>query len=175
MAIATDNVDPEEVHAPRLWDIGFVRRFMIRFGLISSVFDAATFAFLLVVTRASAATFQTGWFVESLLTELAIILVIRTRKPAWRSRPSRLLAWLTAGVALLALAIAYLPGASWFGFVPMPLPVLAGLVGITIAYALASEWSKRRFFESERHRTAPRRRVRHGRRSAVHPYRASRL
>ena len=77
---------------------------MIRFGLISSLFDAATFAFLMIVTQAHAATFQTGWFVESLLTELAILLVIRTRRPAWRSRPSRLIAWLTAGVAILAVS-----------------------------------------------------------------------
>jgi SAM-dependent methyltransferase len=112
-------------------------------------FDVATFAFLLLVTNAAAATFQTGWFVESLLTELAIVLVIRTRQPAWRSRPSRLLMGLTATVALLAVAIPYLPGASLMGFVPLRLPVLAGLIGVTLAYVLASEWLKRWFFEHE--------------------------
>lgn len=159
LAIATDNVDSEEVRAPRLWDISFVRRFMIRFGLISSLFDAATFAFLLVVTQANAATFQAGWFVESLLTELAILLIIRTHGPAWRSRPSRLIAWLAAGVAILAVVISYLPGSSWIGFAPLPLPVLAGVIGITTAYALVSEWSKRRFFEHDRHRSVLRRRA----------------
>jgi P-type Mg2+ transporter len=168
LAIATDNVDAEEVRAPRLWDVGFVRRFMIRFGLISSVFDAATFAFLMIVTQAHASTFQTGWFVESLLTELAILLVIRTRRPAWRSRPSGWIAWLTAGVAILAVAIPYLPGSSWLGFTPLPLPVLLGLIGITIAYAMASEWSKRRMFDGEQNRATSQRRISHGRRTATH-------
>jgi Mg2+-importing ATPase len=150
LAIATDNVDGEEVQSPRVWDIGFVRRFMVRFGLISSLFDFATFAFLLIVAPAGVAIFQTGWFVESLLTQLAILLIIRTHRPAWRSRPSRLIVWLTAGVALLAVAIPYLPGSSWIGFVPLPWPILAGVAGITIAYAIASEWTKRRFFEHDR-------------------------
>lgn len=149
LAIATDNVDAEEVQQPRLWDIGFVRRFMISFGLISSLFDLATFAFLLLITHATAATFQTGWFVESLLSELAILLVIRTRKPAWRSSPSRLLMSLAAAVALVAVSIPYLPGASWIGFVPLPLPVLAGVIGVTVAYALVTERLKQWFFARE--------------------------
>lgn len=170
LAIATDNVDPEEVHHPRLWDIGFVRRFMISFGLVSSLFDVATFAFLLLITNATAATFQTGWFVESLLTELAIVLIIRTRQPAWRSKPSHLLMRLTAAVALVAVAIPYLPSASWLDFVPLPLPVLAGLIGLTIAYVLASERLKRWFFEHEQRRRVtrrrgPERRVRSGHRA----------
>ena len=159
LAIATDNVDVEEVRAPRLWDVGFVRRFMVRFGLISSLFDVVTFAFLLIVTQANAVTFRTGWFLELLLTQLLILLIIRTRRAAWTSRPSRMLAGLTAGIAALALSVPYLPGASWFGFEPLPLHVLAGLIGITIAYGLVSEWSKRSFFESERRHAAPKRRA----------------
>ncbi|MFT3803331.1 MAG: magnesium-translocating P-type ATPase [Burkholderiaceae bacterium] len=159
LAIATDNVDAGQTHAPRHWDIGYVRRFMIAFGLISSVFDFVTFAFLLFVVGATAQVFQTGWFVESLVTELAIVLIVRTRKPFWQSRPSALLSGLTLAVAGLALAIPYLPGMDWFGFVPLPLPVIAGLMAITVAYLAASEAMKRWFFARERrragHRTAP--------------------
>lgn len=151
LAIATDNVDADQVRTPRRWDIAFVRRFMVTFGLVSSVFDAVTFAFLLLVAGAAASVFQTGWFVESLITELAIVLVVRTRKAFWLSRPSALLSWLTLTVGLLAVAIPYLPGAGWFGFTTLPLPVVGGLVMITLAYLAASEMTKHWFFARERH------------------------
>ncbi len=156
-AIATDNVDPDQVRTPRHWDIGFVRRFMVRFGLISSVFDVLTFAFLLALAGA-AQTFQTGWFVESLVTELGIVLIVRTEKPFWKSRASRPLVWLSIATGLLAVAIPYLPGAGWFGFVPLPPLVLAGLVAITVAYLAASEAAKRSFFAQERKRRVASRR-----------------
>ncbi|PTE06982.1 magnesium-translocating P-type ATPase [Mesorhizobium helmanticense] len=149
LAIASDNVDPEQLRRPRRWDIGFVRRFMIGFGLVSSLFDFATFAFLLFLAHATAATFQTAWFVESLLTELAIVLIVRTHKAFWKSRPSPLLAWLTLAVAVVAIVIPYIPFAARFGFVPLPLPVLVGLVAITAAYLFASEVTKRWFFDHE--------------------------
>ncbi|WP_292166927.1 magnesium-translocating P-type ATPase [Mesorhizobium sp.] len=156
LAIATDNVDRDQLRRPRRWDISFVRRFMVGFGLVSSLFDLATFAFLLLLANATAATFQTGWFVESLLTELAIVLIVRTHKAFWMSRPSPLLAWLTLAVALVAIAMPYVPVAANFGFVPLPLPVLVGLIAITGVYLLASEMTKRWFFEHEnrhQHRT----------------------
>ncbi|WP_245437818.1 MULTISPECIES: magnesium-translocating P-type ATPase [unclassified Mesorhizobium] len=149
LAIASDNVDPDQLHRPRHWDIRFVRRFMISFGLVSSLFDFATFAFLLFFAHATEAAFQTAWFVESLLTELAIVLIVRTHRAFWASRPSPLLAWLTLAVGIIAIMIPYLPFAAWFGFVPLPLPVLAGLVAITALYLLASEATKRWFFGQE--------------------------
>ncbi len=157
LAIATDNVDADQVRAPRRWDIGYVRRFMVAFGLVSSVFDFVTFGFLVLVAGATAQVFQTAWFVESLITELAIVLIVRTRKAFWRSRPSALLSWLTLAVAVLAFAIPYLPGMDWFGFVPLPAPIMAGLAAITLAYLAASEAIKSRFFSRER-RLAKRRR-----------------
>ncbi|MBN9009952.1 MAG: magnesium-translocating P-type ATPase, partial [Rhizobiales bacterium] len=105
LAIATDNVDAEQTRRPSRWNIAFVRRFMLTFGLVSSAFDFLTFGFLLFVLKATEATFQTGWFVESLVTQLAIVLVIRTRKAFWKSRPGRLLSSLTLAVALAAVAI----------------------------------------------------------------------
>jgi Mg2+-importing ATPase len=153
LAIASDNVDADQTRRPRHWDIRFVRRFMISFGLVSSLFDFATFAFLLLVAHTTEAAFQTAWFVESLLTELAIVLIVRTHKAFWTSRPSPLLAWLTLGIGMLAISIPYLPLAGWFGFVPLPLPILAGLVAITALYLLVSEATKRWFFGQESRHT----------------------
>ena len=159
LAIASDNVDADQVQSPRRWDIGFVRRFMITFGLISSAFDFVTFAFLLFVAGATASLFQTGWFVESLITQLAIVLVVRTRNSFWRSRPSPLLAALTLAVGCLAVAIPYLPIAPWFGFVPLPLGVMVALLPITLAYLAVSETAKHWFFARQHvHADARRRR-----------------
>ncbi|HWU61651.1 MAG TPA: magnesium-translocating P-type ATPase [Ensifer sp.] len=149
LAIATDNVDTDQVRAPQRWNIAFVRRFMIMFGLVSSLFDMVTFAFLLLATGANAQSFQTGWFIESLITELAIVLVVRTGEAFWRSRPSTTLAVLTIIVALFAVTIPYLPGASWFGFVPLPWTVMVGLMAITLLYLATSEATKRWFFRHE--------------------------
>lgn len=105
MAISTDRVDAERVTHPQRWDITQVRRYMIVFGLVSSIFDLLTFAALLLVFRAGEATFQTTWFVVSLLTELGVVLILRTRGPAWRSRPSGLLLWTTVAATVFALAV----------------------------------------------------------------------
>src|SRR4029079_19551632 len=93
IAISTDSVDADRITRAQRWDVTEVRRFMLVFGLISSVFDLLTFAVLLLVFHADQATFQTSWFIVSLLTELSVVLVLRTHKPAFRSRPSRLLLW----------------------------------------------------------------------------------
>lgn len=149
LAIASDNVDADQLRQPRHWNIHFVRRFMVSFGLVSSVFDFATFAFLLYYVKASASMFQTGWFIESVMTELVILLVIRTRKAFWASRPSRLLAILVTAVAAVAVFIPYSPVSTWFGLVPLPLHVLLGLLGIAGFYVLVSEWTKHWLFDHE--------------------------
>ncbi|MDX8481512.1 magnesium-translocating P-type ATPase [Mesorhizobium sp. VK24D] len=147
LSIASDNVDQDQVQRPRRWDIHFVRRFMISFGLVSSLFDFVTFAFLLYVVHATAPTFQTGWFIESLLTQLLILLIIRTRKAFWASRPSRLLASLALTVGGFAITIPYTGVANWFAFVPLPWPVLLGLFAITGCYVLVSELTKHWLFD----------------------------
>ncbi len=159
LAIASDNVDKEAVVGPQVWNIAYVQRFMVVFGLISTVFDMITFGFLLVVARETAAVFQTAWFVESLITELAIVLVIRTSKPVWKSRPGRWLVIATIAVTALALAVPYLPGADWFSFVPLPPQILAGLGVITLFYLVVSEIAKYWFFAHEHHRFLPQRRA----------------
>ena len=139
VGIAGDAVDEELVARPRRWDMGFLRRFMVQFGLLSSLFDFLTFAALLWVFAAGAELFRTAWFVESLLTELVIALVVRTWRPFWRSRPGDVLLWTTCGVIVLAFAIPYLPYAGLLDFVPLPAGVVATLVAIAVLYVAAAE------------------------------------
>ena len=146
MTIATDNVDIELVEKPRRWDTKFIRSFMFVFGIISSVFDYATFGALLYIVRASESEFRTGWFVESLLTELFIALVVRTRKPLFRSRPGKYLWISTLLVTVVAIVLPYTPLSGILGFVPLPAPVLLLVIGITFLYIVASEVSKRIFY-----------------------------
>ncbi len=146
LGLADDSVDPEMVERPRRWDMRFLGRFMVEFGLLSSLFDMLTFALLLSVFTAGATLFRTGWFVESLLTELLIALVVRTRRPFWRSRPGRLLLWSTIAVALLTCSIPYLPGAHLLEFVPLPPALMLTLGAIALAYAAATEVLKASFY-----------------------------
>jgi Mg2+-importing ATPase len=153
IGLADDAVDPELVARPRRWDMRFIRRFMIEFGLLSSIFDVLTFALLLGVYAARPPLFRTGWFVESLLTELAIALVVRTRRPFYRSRPGTLMLWLTGAVVVVAVALPFLPVAELFHFVPVPWPLLLLLGGVVTLYVLATEGLKARFYRQDR-RTA---------------------
>jgi Mg2+-importing ATPase len=147
LAISSDKVDPERVSAPQRWNVKDIQRFMIVFGLISSVFDLLTFGVLLYIFHADQAVFQTSWFMISLLTELAVVLVLRTRKPAFRSRPSRLLLWSTLAVAGATFAIPFLGETSaLFGFAPLSATELATVLGIVVGYALATEIAKAWFF-----------------------------
>ncbi len=147
LAISSDNVDPERVSSPQRWNIKEIRRFMVVFGLISSVFDLLTFGVLLYVFKAGEAVFQTSWFMISLLTELAVVLVLRTRKPAFRSCPSRLLLWATLAVAGATFAVPFLHEASGlFGFVPLSAMELAAVVAIVGGYIAATEMAKSWFF-----------------------------
>jgi Mg2+-importing ATPase len=143
LAIASDQVDAEWLNKPRKWDIRFIRRFMISFGLLSSLFDFFTFGLLLHFYHAGADEFRTGWFVESLLSEVMILLVIRTMRPFFASHPSRYLLIACVAVFMVALLLPYLPFASLIGLMPLPLPVLGSVVGITTAYVIASELMKR--------------------------------
>jgi Mg2+-importing ATPase len=144
--IASDNVDAEWVTKPRRWDTVFIRDYMVLFGLVSSVFDFLTFGALLWVFHAAPEEFRTGWFIESLLTELVIALVVRTRGPFWRSPPGHLLLASTAAVIVLTLALPYLPFVSVFGFVPLPAPVVLAMIALTLGYVAAAEVAKRFFY-----------------------------
>jgi Mg2+-importing ATPase len=146
IGMANDSVDRELVDHPRRWDIRFIARFMVEFGVLSSVFDLVTFAMLLYLFHASVELFRSGWFVESLLTELVIALVVRTRRPFFRSRPGSVLLWSTVVLIILTLAIPHLPFAKVFGFVPLPTTMIVFVLLIVALYVLAAEILKRWFY-----------------------------
>ncbi|WP_096787498.1 magnesium-translocating P-type ATPase [Rhodobacter sp. CZR27] len=149
VAIASDNVDAETVARPQRWDVREIQRFMIVFGLVSSVFDLLTFAVLRWVFEAGEATFQTCWFMISLLTELVVVLVLRSHRPAWRSRPGRLLLWSTCLVVAATFGIPFLGATSAvFGFVTLTPGQLAAVVAIVLGYIVASELAKALYFRS---------------------------
>ena len=146
MAIASDSVDPERVVRPVKWNLPFIRHFMIIFGLISSVFDYATFFVLLYLLHADERLFQTGWFVESVVSATSIVLAIRTRGPLIHSKPGKLLLFAVLATIALVLFFPYTPLASLFGFVPLPLFFYATLAGIIALYILSVEIAKRFVF-----------------------------
>ncbi|MFO1392534.1 MAG: magnesium-translocating P-type ATPase [Steroidobacteraceae bacterium] len=146
VGIADDDVDQELVEKPRRWSMRFLGRFMVEFGVLSSLFDFLTFALLLWGFAAGPELFRTGWFVESLLTELVVALVVRTRRPAWRSRPGSLLLWTSVAVTVLAYAIPYVPGAHLIGFTPLPAGVLLAVTGIVVLYVASTELLKKSFY-----------------------------
>lgn len=144
--LASDRVDPEWVAKPRHWDTDFIRNYMMVFGLISSFFDFLTFGSLLWVFESAPEQFRTGWFVESLLTELLVALVVRTRRPFFRSLPGTWLLVSTGLVVTIALVLPYLPFSTLLGFVPLPATVLLGVMGLTLAYGLTVELTKQWFY-----------------------------
>lgn len=148
VGLADDRVDPELVARPERWDMRAIGRFMVAFGLLSSAFDILTFVVLLRIFVAAPPLFRTAWFVESLLTELVIALVVRTRRPFFRSRPGTLLLVSTAVLIVLTFVIPYLPFVSAIGFVPLPPALVSALCAITALYVLATEGAKRWFFAS---------------------------
>ncbi|MFC9930829.1 magnesium-translocating P-type ATPase [Streptomyces sp. NPDC127190] len=170
LAIPTDEVDEEQVRRPAHWDIAFIRRFMICFGPISSLFDFVTFAVMLGVFHADAAQFHTGWFVESLATQTLVIFAIRTRRiPFWRSRPSLPLTLTALGVVALGAALPATPLAHVLGFQPLPTVFLATVAAMVVVYLLLVELGKRIFYRSTgpRDRPAPAPGHRHLRRRAA--------
>jgi Mg2+-importing ATPase len=150
VGIADDAVDPELVERPQRWDTRFIGRYMVEFGVLSSVFDFLTFGVLLMIFHATPDLFRTSWFVESLLTELAVALVVRTRRPFFQSRPGRLLLTSTMVLIPVAFAIPYAPFAGVFGFVPLPGMLVAAIALITGLYVAATELQKQWFYRDVR-------------------------
>jgi P-type Mg2+ transporter len=144
--IPTDRVDPDTGAVPARWDVHAIQRFMLIFGPISSVFDFLTFGLLLLVLGLNERAFQTGWFIESLFTQVLVILVIRTRRsPFWLSRPSpQLLAAIVTALAAAAI-IPLSPVGDFLGFTPLPLAFWPLLGLIVCSYLALVELTKRRF------------------------------
>jgi Mg2+-importing ATPase len=151
VAISTDNVDREALRSPQRWSVGQIRQFMFVFGLISSCFDLLAFALLIMVFKATESTFQTAWFVISLLTELGVVLILRTHRQSWRSRPGSLLLWSTVIVSLACISLPYVePVAKLFGFLPLPWHLGLAVAAIVIGYLAVTEAAKSWFYRTTR-------------------------
>jgi P-type Mg2+ transporter len=145
--IATDRVDDVMVAKPQPWDIGFIKRFMITFGILSSLFDYLTFGVLIFFLHAHQALFQTGWFVESVISAALIVLVVRTRLPFYKSLPSRYLFLTTIAVVLFVIIVPFTPLASVFGFVKLPLAFYGWMLLIVACYMVSAEICKGWFYK----------------------------
>ena len=145
MTIATDSVDAESVEQRRRWDVHFLRRFMVVFGLVSSLFDYLTFGVLLYVLHATPGQFRTGWFMESVISASLIVLVVRTRKPFYKSKISRPLLIAMILVLLITFALPYSPLSELLGLRPLTFSSMMLLGMITLLYVAASEVAKRIF------------------------------
>jgi Mg2+-importing ATPase len=150
MTIATDSVDEELVARPRRWNIQSIRNFMLVFGTLSSVFDYLTFGALRLVLQSNEEDFRTGWFLESVISACLVVLVVRSRRPFWRSKPSVYLLATTAAVVAATLALPYTPLAPPLGLEAISPALLAMLAAIVVGYIAAAEAAKRWFYRSER-------------------------
>jgi Mg2+-importing ATPase len=144
LAIPTDHVDEEQLRRPSHWDIAFIRRFMIFFGPLSSVFDFLTFGVMLWVFHSGPAQFRSGWFVESLATQTLVIFAIRTRRiPFFRSHPSLPLVLAALGVVAIGTALPATPLAHLLGFAPLPIAFFAALAAMVAGYLALIEVGKK--------------------------------
>jgi len=147
MTIATDSVDRELVEKPRRWNIQFIRNFMLTFGILSSVFDYLTFGVLLLILHATTGQFRTGWFLESVISASVTVLVIRTRKPFFRSKPGKYLLIATLLIVVVTILFPFTPLAELLGFQPLPMTLLLVIGVIVVLYMIAAEMAKRSFYK----------------------------
>jgi Mg2+-importing ATPase len=146
ISIPLDHVDSEEIHGPQGWDMNFIRNFMWLIGPVSSLFDFLTFYVLLAVLKADEMLFQTGWFIESLATQVLVIFVIRTRRNPLSSRPHPALAATSLAVVLVALVLPFTALGRYFGFEPPPPRFFAILLILVVAYLGIVEAAKHVFY-----------------------------
>ncbi|HSB05676.1 MAG TPA: magnesium-translocating P-type ATPase [Thermodesulfobacteriota bacterium] len=147
MTIAMDRVDRELVEKPRRWNIQFIRNFMLTFGILSSVFDYLTFGVLLLILHATTDQFRTGWFLESVISASVTVLVIRTRKPFFRSKPGKYLLIATLLIVVVTILFPFTPLAELLGFQPLPVTTLLVIGMIVVLYMVAAEVAKRSFYK----------------------------
>jgi Mg2+-importing ATPase len=146
MPIPLDEVDSEITGKPEHWDMRFIRNFMLMLGPVSSIFDFLTFGLLLLMFHANEALFQTGWFIESLATQVLVVFVLRTRRNPLRSRPHALLVITSVAVVVVALLLPFTPLGAWFGFIPPSAAFLFAIAGLTASYLLLAQGAKWTFY-----------------------------
>lgn len=144
--IASDNVDEEVLQKSGKWDIKIINRYMIIFGLHSTFFDILTFVVLYYLLSAGESTFQTGWFIVSVLTELVILFIIRTRRSFIKSLPEKKLFILSIVAILFTVAMPYLPYADSIGLIALPIRTLGLMLGIVLLYIITADLLKIWFF-----------------------------
>lgn len=147
LTVASDNVDQEQIDRPGKWDLKFIRNYMIIFGIHSSIFDIITFLTLLYLLKVKESSFQTGWFIESILTELFILFIIRTHKNFFNSKPGKYLFILSIMGFILTIVLPYLPFAADIGLTPLPLLNLGAMLLIVVAYIITADILKVWFFK----------------------------
>lgn len=146
LQIASDSVDEDWLKKPVKWDMKFIKRFMIIFGITSSVFDYITFAVLLLLFNADEKFFQTGWMLESVISAVVVMLIVRTARPFLKSNPSRKLLLAIVGIVILLIAIAYSPINGYLGLISLPFKVFSSLLAISFVYAVTAELLKKNFY-----------------------------
>lgn len=146
MTIAGDKVDDVYIQRPHRWDVDFIRRFMLTFGPLSSLFDYATFLVLMFGLKASQEAFHTAWFIESVLSAGLVVFAVRTRLPFNKSQPSKAMMLMTAIVGAVAVLLPYTPLAKIMGFTPLPVSYLGIILVIVVVYFFSAELTKRWFY-----------------------------
>ena len=150
LTVASDNVDEEQLERPGKWDLKFIRNYMVVFGIHSSLFDVITFLTLLYVLKVKETAFQTSWFIESVLTELFILFIIRTHKNFFKSKPGKYLFILSIIGLMITIALPYAPFAIQVGLAPLPLKNIGAMLLIVAAYILTADLLKVWFFKRYR-------------------------
>ena len=147
LKIASDSVDQAWLEKPVKWDMKFIKKFMIVFGITSSLFDYLTFFVLIFIFKSDEKLFQTGWMLESVISAMIVMLIVRTARPVIKSKPSKGLLIAILSVSLVLISIIYSPINSYLGLVVLPLKALAFMLGISVLYALLAEVLKRKFYK----------------------------
>lgn len=147
LQIASDSVDEAWLEKPVKWDMKFIKKFMIVFGITSSLFDYLTFFVLVFIFKADEKLFQTGWMLESVISAMVVMLIVRTARPFIKSKPSKGLLIAILSVSIVLISIIYSPINSYLGLVRLPLKALAFMLGISIVYALFAEVLKKKFYK----------------------------
>lgn len=147
LQIASDSVDDDWLKTPIKWDMKFIRKFMVVFGIISSLFDYVTFFVLLHIFKADETLFQTGWMLESVISAMVVMLIVRTARPVMKSKPSKKLLRSVVFVSLILISIIYSPINSCLGLMALPLKAFISMLCISAVYAFVAEILKKRFYQ----------------------------
>jgi Mg2+-importing ATPase len=147
-SLSYDNVESDYLNKPKPWNIKFIKKFMFTFGLTSTFYDLLTFAILFKVFNLVGSDFQTGWFIESFITQTLVIFFIRSSKSFLKSEPAhKIVVFAMFGAVIIALGIALSSLSHFFGFTPLPPIVLFIIVSITVCYFITVEIVKRGFYK----------------------------